>query len=198
MRNINLTILIFLVTATSTFAQMKMNIRTNYNIPTSSNFDESFNNGIGATGELFYFINETNFSASMLIGMTTFRATEEYEQKLEDSNPTLFDYDYRINYYTFPVIVAGNYTFFNDDKFNLRIGFGAGVQFMELKKKLIGTYVSDTHKDYFNEFAIYPNIDFSYEIGNKIDLSISGSYNQTFGDLNISYVSAQLGIQYEI
>ena len=198
MQKIKITIILILFSSISAFAQLKMDISASYNLPYSTNFGDNFNNGYGGTGEFFYYINETGFSTSFLIGINTFRATSEYEQELADSNPTLFDYDYRIDFFAFPVLIGANYTMFHEENFNLRLGVGAGVQFMELKKKLIGKYVSDTHKDSYNEFTIYPNIGVSYKINNTMDISLKGGYNQTFGDLGLSYFDFRLGLQYEI
>jgi hypothetical protein len=198
MQKIKITIILLLFSSISVFAQLKMDMSAFYNIPTSTSFNEKFQNGFGGTAELFYLINDTGFSASFLVGMNVFRATKEYEQELEDSNPTLFEYDYRIDYFTFPVLLGANYTLFHEKKFNIKLGFGAGVQFMELKKKLIGKYVSDTHKDNFNEFAIYPNLGISYKINDTMDISLKGGYNQTFGELGLSYLNFGLGLQYEI
>jgi hypothetical protein len=198
MQKIKITIILLLFSSISVFAQLKMDMSAFYNIPTSTSFNEKFQNGYGGTAELFYLINDTGFSASFLVGMNVFRATKEYEQELEDSNPTLFEYDYRIDYFTFPVLLGANYTLFHEKKFNIKLGFGAGVQFMELKKKLIGKYVSDTHKDNFNEFAIYPNLGISYKINDTMDISLKGGYNQTFGELGLSYLNFGLGLQYEI
>jgi hypothetical protein len=198
MQKIKITIILLLFSSISVFAQLKMDMSAFYNIPISTSFNEKFQNGYGGTAELFYLINDTGFSASFLVGMNVFRATKEYEQELEDSNPTLFEYDYRIDYFTFPVLLGANYTLFHEKKFNIKLGFGAGVQFMELKKKLIGKYVSDTHKDNFNEFAIYPNLGISYKINDTMDISLKGGYNQTFGELGLSYLNFGLGLQYEI
>jgi len=190
--------LILITLTTSIFAQLKMDISASYNIPTSTNFNDKFNNGYGVNGEIFYSINNSGLSASLVFGINEFRATKEYEQELEDGNPTIFDYDYQINYYTFPLMLAANYTFFREEKFNLRIGLGGGIQFMELKKKLIGDYVSDTNKENFNEFAIYPNIGISYEIIEGVDVIVKSGYNQTFGEAGISYLDFKIGLQYEI
>jgi len=198
MQKIKITIILLLLSTISVFAQLKMDINAAYNIPISSSFSDKFNNGFGGSAELFYSINDSGFSVSFYGGMNMFRATKEYEQELEDSNPTLFEYDYRIDFFTFPVLLGANYTLFHEKKFNLRLGLGAGVQFMELKKKLMGKYVSDTHKDNFNEFAIYPNIGVSYKINDTMDISIKGGYSQTFGELGLSYLNFGLGLQYEI
>ena len=198
MQKFKITIILILISSMSVFAQIKMDISANYNLPSSTSFNGKFQNGYGGTAELFYFLNDSSLSISFIGGINIFRATKEYEQELEDSNPTLFEYDYRIDYYTFPVLLGANYTLFREKKINLRLGLGAGVQFMELKKKLIGKYVSDTHQEYFNEFAIYPNIGISYEISEAIDISLKGGYNQTFGELSLSYLNFGLGLQYEI
>ncbi len=198
MKKINLTLIIILINTISIFAQLKMDISTSYNIPTSSSLNEKFNNGYGATGELYYSFNDSGLSASLLLGITTFRATEEYEKELENSNPTIFEYEYQIHYNAFPVMLAANYTLFRDKKLNLRLGLASGVQFMELKKKLIGKHVSDTHKDNFNEFAIYPNIGVSYKVYDGIDVSLKSGYNKTFGEVSISYLDLRIGIQYDI
>ncbi len=198
MQKIKITFLLVFFSSISAFAQLKMDVSGNYNLPFSTNFGDKFENGYGGSGEIFYYINNTGFSASFLFGINTFRATSEYEQELEESNPTIFDYDYRIDFFSIPVLLGINYTMFHEERFNLRLGVDAGIQFMELKKKLIGKYVSDTHIDNYNEFAIYPNIGVSYEISDSIDLSLKSGYNQTFGDLGISYFDFRLGIQYEI
>jgi len=198
MQKIKLTILLIVFSSMSVFAQQKMDISGSYNLPISSSFSDKFQNGYGATGEYYHYIDSSGFSVSFLLGINVFRATKDYEQELEDSNPTLFNYDYRIDFFSFPVLVGANYTLFKEKKFNLRLGLGAGVQFMELKKKLIGKYVSDTHKDTYNEFVIYPNIGVSYKLNDSMDISLKGGYNQTFGDLGISTLDFRLGLQYEI
>jgi hypothetical protein len=198
MYRIKLTFIVVLLSSISAFAQYQMDISIGYNIPASNNFSENFNNGFGATSEFSYFFNNSNFSASLLIGINSFRANEQYEQDLEDSNPTIFDYEYQIHYHTFPLLLAGNYTFFNAKKFNFRLGMGVGMQFMELKKKLIGNYVSDTHIDNFNEFAIYPNLGLSYQLADNIDIILKSGYNATFGEIGISYIDFKIGIKYDI
>ena len=198
MQKIYILTILLIISTTSIFAQLKMDISTSYNLPNSTNFNDKFNNGYGVTSEIFYYIDSTGFSASLLFGINTFRATKEYEQELEDSNPTLFDYDYQINYHTFPIMLAVNYTLFREEKFNLRLGLAGGIQFMELKKKLIGDYVSDTNKEHFNEFAVYPNIGVYYEIIEGVDVVVKGGYNQTFGEAGISYIDFKVGFQYEI
>lgn len=198
MQRINLSIIILLISTVSVFSQVKMDLSASYSIPSSSSFGDKFDNGFGGTAEFYYLFNNSGFSASLLLGINTFRGTEEYEKELKDSNPTLFEYDYEIHYNSFPVMLAANYTFFREDKFNLRVGLGSGVQFMELKKKLIGNLVSDTNKEHFNEFAIYPNIGISYEIYDNVDLALKSGYNQTFGEMEISYIDFRIGIQYNL
>lgn len=198
MQKINLIAVIILLSTISAFSQVKMDLSASYNIPTSSSFSDRFNNGFGASGEFFYFFNNSGFSVSFLLGVNSYRATEEYENELKESNPTLFEYDYQIHYHTFPVLLAANYTFFREEKFNLRLGVGSGVQFMELKKKLIGNYVSDTNKENFNEFAIYPNLGVSYEVYKGIDISIKSGYYKTFGEMSLSNIDFRLGVQYSL
>ena len=198
MQKIYISIIVLLISSISAWGQLKIDISASYSIPNSSNFNEKFNNGFGGTAELFYFIKDSGFSGSLLLGIATYRATGEYEQELKESNPTLFEYEYRIDYFSFPVLLAANYTLFKEKKFNLRLGLGGGIQFMELKKKLIGKYVSDTHKDNFNEFVVYPNIGASFRINQTMDLSLKGGYSKTFGEVSISYIDFRLGLQYDI
>lgn len=198
MQKRNITTLILLFSVISVFAQLKMDVSASYNMPYSTDAKESLDNGYGVSSEVFYYFDNSGFSTSILFGFTSFRANKEYEQKLEDNNPTIFTYDYEIHYTTFPLLLTANYTFFNKDKFNIRMGVGAGVQFMELKKKLIGKYVSDTHKDTFNEFAIYPNIGLNYRIVEGIAISVKGGYHKTFGDASIEYIDCRVGVQYDI
>ncbi|MCK5907156.1 MAG: hypothetical protein KAG37_06165, partial [Flavobacteriales bacterium] len=87
MQRINLIIIFVLTSTISAFAQLKMDISASYNLPTSTSFNEKFQNGYGGTGELFYYIDSTGFSVSFLGGINVFRATSDYEQELEDSNP---------------------------------------------------------------------------------------------------------------
>jgi len=198
MQKLKITLILLFFSSISVFAQMKMDISASYNIPNSTSFSEKFHNGYGGTGELFYFINDSDFSASIFLGMSVYHATDKYEQELEDSNPTLFEYDYKIDYFIFPIMLGGNYTFFNDKRFKIRLGANAGIQFMELKKKLVGKYLSDTHKDNFNEFVIYPNIGISFRIIENIDISLKGGFNKTFGETSISHMDLRIGLLYDI
>jgi hypothetical protein len=182
----------------STFAQIRMEMSANYNIPISTDFKSHFQNGFGGTAEVYYYFNESNFSGSFLLGFNSFRGSKEYEKELADSNPTIFDYDYEIHFFSFPIIASVNYTFFRQKKFNLDLGFGAGVIFSEEKKKLVGKYTSGSQSKDFSEFAIYPSLGVSYEVANDIAISLKGSYNQTFGTLDMSYFGLKLGILYDI
>ncbi len=198
MRKIHLTLISLLISSASLLAQYKMEISASYNVPSSSEFSNEFKNGFGATGEIFYFFEDSDFSTSIILGVNSFRGTEESEQALKEENPTLFEYDYEIHYNTFPVLLSANYTFMSEKKFNIMLGFGAGIQFMEHKKKLIGKYTSDTQKETSNEFAIKPSLVLSYAITKGIAISVKGSYNNTMGQTYISYYSFNLGMLYNI
>jgi len=198
MQKINLIVLIIILSTISSFGQYRINISTSYNIPSSSDFQEKFKNGYGVQGNISYAFNNSDFSASLLLGITSFRATTEYEKELKESNPTLFDYEYEIHYTTFPVMIGANYTFLKDKKLNINLGLNTGIQFMELKKKLIGDYVSDTHLDNFNEFAIYPSVGVSYMFKPNIGVTLKGGYNKTFGEVGLSYIDINLGLTYDI
>jgi len=198
MQKIQFTIILVLISSLSAFAQYKMEISANYNIPSSSEFSDNFDNGIGAKGEIHYYFENTGFSTSILLGVNSFRGTKGYEQELEDRNPTLFEYDYEIHYFTIPVMFSANYTFFRENKFNLVLGLGAGVQFMELKEKQIGKYTSDTQKESYNEFAMNESIELLYNLTKDIAVSVQADYNNTFGDQSISYYGFSVGLLYKI
>jgi hypothetical protein len=175
-----------------------MDITADYNIPQSTDFADKFQNGIGVSANINYFYKETGFSGSLLFGFNSFRAKSSFEEEFKNNNTTLFEYKYELNYYTFPLMLAANYTFFNKKKFNITLSFGAGGNFMEYKQKQIGEYTSDTEKNYFNEFAIYPNLGFSYYVTKDIAILLKSGYNMTFGDQNISYIDFKFGVTYKI
>ena len=197
----NKILILFIITvflSIQTQGQTKIFISGNYNIGTSHLLKDNFKNGYGATAEIHHFFNETGFSASLLFGLNSFRATSDFEQELENNNPTLFDYDYQIHYNNFPIFVSGHYTFFNKKKFNIMTGIGAGVNFIEYKRKQIGDITSDTEKDHYTEFAIYPSLGISYKIFSDISIMAKGSLNKSFGDQKIEYYSLSLGLIYNI
>ncbi len=194
-------IIIFILLVISSIqasAQYRMSITTNYNLPQSTDFKSDFKNGWGGSGELYYFIKETGFSASLLFGLNGYRGTPETEQALKDSNSTINDYNYKINHYNFPLFVSANYTFFYRNKFNVILGLGFGGIFMEHKEKQIGKYTSSTRSNKYNEFAIYPSIGISYEFMRDISFLIKGGYNMSFGDKQIQYIDINAGIIYKI
>ena len=190
--------LLMLFSSITAFAQFKMEISANYNIPISTDFDSHFKNGYGGTAEMFYYFNDSNFSTSLLFGINGFRGSDAYEKELEDNNQTVLEYDYEIHFFTFPVMAAANYTFFRQKKFNLTLGFGLGAIFSEEKKKLIGKYTSDAASKDFSEFAIQPSLGMSYYLVKDVSISVKGGYYQTFGVLDMSYVGVKLGVLYDI
>jgi len=179
-------------------AQYQMDILGSYNIPNSTDFKNNFQNGLGVTADIHYFFKKTGFSSSLTFGFSSFRATNNFEKKLKEENTTIFEYDYQINYYTFPLMVSANYTFFREKKFNAIASFGLGGNFMEQKKKQMGEYTSDTEKEYFNEFAIYPNLGISYAVAKDISIILKSGYNATFGTKELSYIDIKLGVIYKI
>ena len=198
MSKIILTVSLFIVGVLNLSAQYQMDITGNYNLPNSTEFKNQYNTGFGASADIHYFFKESSFSVSLLLGFNSFRGSNEFEQALKDSNITVFEYDYQINYYTFPVMVSANYTFFYDKKFHLIPSVGLGGNFMEMKKKQMGKYTSDTKKEYFNEFAIYPGLGVSYEIVEDVSFLVKSGYNVTFGSESISYIDVKIGIIYKI
>ncbi len=193
-------VLFFLLFGASqySYAQYQMSITGNYNLPQSDDFKNNFKNGLGGTGELFYFFKESGFSASLKFGLSGFRGTEETEAALQDSNATVNDYSYKINYYNFPLFLSANYTFFHRKKFNIHLGLGLGGIFMEHKEKQIGKYTSSTRSKEYNEFAIYPSLGISYELAKDISLLIKGGYNMTLGERQLKYIELNTGIIYKI
>lgn len=198
MYKIHAIILLFLISSVSLLAQFKMDITANYSIPQSTDFANNFQNGLGMSGEVYYFFNETGMSGSVLFGFNSFRAKNSFEEDFKNINTTIFEYSYELNYYTFPVMLSANYTFFHKKKFNTIVSFAFGGNFMEYKKKQIGQYTSDTRKEYFNEFAIYPNLGLSYEFTTDIAVLFKGGYNATFGEQQITYFDVRIGISYNI
>ena len=189
---------VVIFSTTYSFSQFKMDITTNYSLPQSTDFVNNFQNGIGFTAEIHHFYKETGISGSILFGFNSFRAKNSFEEEYKNTNTTIFEYDYELNYYTFPVMLSANYTFFHEKKFNAILSFGFGGNFMEYKKKQIGEYTSDTKKEYYNEFAIYPNMGFSYLFAKDMSVLLKGGYNMTFGDQNIAYIDFRIGIAYNI
>jgi len=190
---------LLLVLGTSTlFAQYSMELSANYHIPISSEFSNQFKNGYGGNMEIIYQFKESGFSASILFGLNGFRAQKKYEETLAENNPTIFDYEYQINYFSFPLMTNLNYIFFKNKEFHLITGMGVGMEFMELKEKQFGKYTSDYRKEKFNEFAIYPQIGFSYNLTKDIAIITKGGYHQTFGKKSLSYLDIKLGVIYKI
>jgi len=189
--------LLFFISIFSANAQYKMEISANYNIPISNNFKNDFHNGWGGRGEIHYFFKETGFSASILFGLDGFRANKEVEDALIDTS-LIFDYNYEVHSFNFPLFAKANYTFFHEQKFNITLGFGIGGLFMEYKAKQIGEYTSDTEINYFNEFGIYPSLGISYKLSDDVSFSISSGLNMSFGDRNIQYLDIKSGLIYSI
>jgi len=179
-------------------AQYRMSMTANYNIPQSTNFKANFKNGWGGSGELYYFFKESGFSASIIFGLNGYRGTSETEAALRDSNATINNFSYKINYYNFPLLLSANYTLFHENKFNIHLGLGFGGIFMEYKEKQIGKHTSSTRSSKFNEFAIYPSMGLSYEFMKDISFLIKGGYNMTFGEKQIQYIDINAGIIYKI
>ena len=197
MRRTYFIILLLLISFFSAKAQYKMDISANYNIPISSDFNNDFNNGWGGSGEIHYFIKESGFSASIIFGLQGFRAQQHIEDALIDTN-LIFDYDYRVNYYSFPLFVKANYTFFHQKDFNIIASIGFGGLFMEYKKKQIGKHTSETIITKHNEFGIYPSLGVSYKLSQDISFIVSSGLNISFGDSNIQYLSIKSGLIYSI
>jgi len=178
-------------------AQYKMDVSATYNIPFSADFKNDFNNGYGVNAEFHYFIKKTGFSASLLVGLNGFRAKQAVEDALIDTS-LIFDYDYRVDYYVFPVFLKANYTFFMEKKFNIIVGMGIGGLFMEKKEKQTGEYTSDTNKEKFNEFGIYPSLGISYAVSPNISVILNSGFNMSFGKQELQYIDIRAGLIYEI
>ena len=179
-------------------SQYRMSMTANYNLPQSTDFKTDFKKGWGGSGELHYFIKESGFSVSLIFGLNGYRGTSETEAALKDSNTTINDYSYKINYYNFPLFLAANYTLFQKKKLNIHLGLGIGAIFMEHKEKQTGKYTSSTRSSKFNEFAIYPSLGLSYEFMKDISFLIKGGYNMTFGERKLQYIDINAGIFYKI
>ncbi|MCK5847023.1 MAG: TonB-dependent receptor [Bacteroidales bacterium] len=192
-------LILFILTSTIFIAnaQYKMDISVNYNIPQSDNFSNDFKNGWGASGEVHYFFKESGFSASVLFGLQGFRANKSVEDELIDTS-LIFDYDYQVHYFSFPLFIRANYTFFQKSDFNIMLGFGIGGVFMEHKEKQIGKHTSDTNIDKFNEFGIYPSLGLSYKISSDISIIISSGLNITLGEKKVRYIDIKTGLIYTI
>ena len=191
-------IFLFLITTIfSANAQYKMEISANYNIPISTDFSNNFQNGWGGRGEIHYFFKETGFSASVLFGLDGFRANKKVEDALIDTT-LIFDYEYEVHSFNFPLFAKANYTFFHEQKFNIIVGVGIGGLFMEYKAKQIGKYTSDTEINYFNEFGIYPSLGISYKLSDDVSFTISSGLNMSFGDRSIKYLDIKSGLIYSI
>jgi len=179
-------------------AQYRMSMTANYNLPQSTDFKADFKDGWGGSGEIYYFFKESGFSVSLLFGLNGYRGTPETETALKDSNATVNDFNYKINYYNFPLFLSANYTLFYENKFNIHMGLGFGAIFMEHKEKQIGKYTSSTRSSKFNEFAIYPSLGVSYEFMKDISFLLKGGYNMTFGEKQLQYIDINAGIIYKI
>jgi len=197
-QKIQLSFVLFLLSTITLFGQYSMEVTANYNIVSSSEFNEQFKNGYGGNMEIIYQFQESGFGASILFGLNGFRAEQSYEQKLADNNPTIFTYEYKINYYSFPLMAQGKYTFFREKDFNILAAMGLGMEFMELKEKQFGKYTSDYRKEKFNEFAIYPNIGLSYKLVSDVAIVLKSGYHKTFGKKSLSYIDIKLGLIYKI
>jgi len=179
-------------------SQYRMSMTANYNLPQSTDFKTDFKKGWGGSGEIYYFFKESGFSASLLFGLNGYRGTPETEAALKDSNITVNEFSYKINYYNFPLFLSANYTLFYEKKFNIHIGLGFGAIFMEQKEKQVGTYTSSTRSSKFNEFAIHPSLGVSYEFMKDISFLIKGGYNMTLGEKQLQYIDINAGIIYKI
>ncbi len=189
---------VFVLSITNSFSQFKMDITANYSLPQSTDFSKNYQNGIGVISEIYYFYKETGLSGGILFGFNSFRAKNSFEEEFKNTNTTIFDYDYEINYYTFPLMLSANYTFFHKKKFNVILSFAFGGNFMEQKQKQIGEYTSDTRKEYYNEFGIYPNIGLSYMFAKDMSVLLKSGYNITYGEQKLTYIGIRLGIAYNI
>lgn len=194
----SLSFALLLVFTISIFGQYSMEITASYNLPTSSNFSEHFNNGYGGNMEIIYDFEKSGLGISLLFGLNGFGAKSSYERTLADNNSTIFNYDYKITYYSFPLMAHTKYTFFREKAFQIIGGLGLGMEFMEQKEKQIGEFTSDYEKQKFNEFAIYPNVGLSYNLVKGIRAVLKSGYHQTFGKKSLSYIDLRLGIIYKI
>jgi len=197
-QKITLSFVLLLLMTSTTFGQYSMEITAGYNIPISTDFKGHFQNGYGGNMEIIYDINESGLAVSVLFGLNGFSAQKSYEEELAENNSTLFNYDYKINYYSFPLLLQAKYTLFNEKEFQLTGGFGLGMEFMEQKEKQTGEFTSDYRKEKFNEFAIYPNIGLSYHLAEGINAVLKSGFHQTFGKKSLSYIDLRLGIIYKI
>jgi len=197
-QKITLGFVLLLLMASTAFSQYSMEITAGYNIPISNDFKDHFQNGYGGNMEIIYDINESGLAVSVLFGLNGFSAQKNYEEELAENNSTLFNYDYKISYYSFPLMLQAKYTLFNEKKFQLTGGFGLGMEFMEQKEKQTGEFTSDYRKEKFNEFAIYPNVGLSYQLAEGINAVLKSGFHQTFGEKSLSYMDLRIGIIYKI
>ncbi|OYT16902.1 MAG: hypothetical protein B7C24_05370 [Bacteroidetes bacterium 4572_77] len=192
-------LMLLTLSSLNTQAQYSMEITANYNLPQSSSFKSQFNKGIGASAEIHYFFNDSGLNASILFGLNSFSAKTAYKQEIKEENgPTEFEYEYQAHYYTFPLMLSLNYTFFQKEKYNFLVQFAFGSEYMERKIKQIGEFTSDTEKTKYLELGIYPSIGVSYEIMKDVSLLFKGGYNKTFGDENLSFIDIKAGVIYKI
>jgi len=197
-RKILFSLLVSLFMSVSLFAQYSMEISADYGIPLSSEFSENYQNGYGGDMEITYQFKESAFGVGVQFGLVGYRAKKAYEKELAEANPTIFVYDYKINLYSFPLIVHAKYTFFRDGDFQVIPDLGIGVEFMEKKEKQIGTYTSDYNKHYSNEFTINPNLGVSYNMVDDIAAILKVGYHQTLGMYDLSHIDINLGIVYKL
>ena len=198
LRKIIFSLLVSLLMSVSVFAQYSMEISANYSWPLSTEFSENYQNGYGGDMEIIYQFKESGFGMGVQFGLVGYRAKKAYEQDLADANPTIFVYDYKVNLYSFPLIVHAKYVFFRNSDFHVIPDIGIGIEFMEKKEKQIGTYTSDYNKHYSNEFTINPNLGISYNIVDDIAAILKVGYHQTLGVYELSHIDVNLGIVYKL
>lgn len=197
-KKLTLSFVLLIFTSIALFGQYSMEITASYNIPTSSDFKNGFQNGYGGNMEVIYDFEDSGLGVSVLFGLHGFGAKISYEEELAEANSTLFNYDYKISYYSFPLMLQAKYSFFKEKDFQLIGGLGLGMEFMEQKEKQMGVYTSDYRKEKFNEFAVYPNVGLSYKLAEGINGVLKSGFHQTFGKKSLSYIDLRLGIIYKI
>ena len=185
----------FLLSAQS---QLAMSFTGNYNIGLQD-LQDNFDNGLGLTAELYYFFDDSPFAISLSVSTNAFYANEEYKQAYTAAQQNILDkFKYEITQYSIPILIAGNYHFFRNKKFQIGVGLSAGLYSLTHKFKQTSEHFSDTRLDTKNEFGAYPHASLMYEISDSIGLLLKGGYNQTFGTQSLSYTDIRLGLIYKI
>jgi len=179
------------------YTQVSMSITGNYNIATFD-LQNNFQNGYGATAEIFYNFHDSPFMASLSFSTNSFRATSEYEAQMKEYQNDAVDLNYQIHTLVTPIHLAADYHFFREKKLQVLMGIGLGLNIVTDKVKQVGQYTSDYTKDIQYYFGVNPHFGLIYQFEKDLGVLLKTGCNRSLGGNNVSYADIRLGLIYKI